>query len=94
MKKVFQILTNKFLIVGVAFAVWIVYFDQNSWMAQEAQKKEIQTVNRNIAYLQNEISRMENEYRELKTNPQRVEQYARERYKMKKDNEDVFLIER
>ncbi|MBS1589506.1 MAG: septum formation initiator family protein [Bacteroidetes bacterium] len=94
MRKVFQILTNKFLIVGVAFVVWIVYFDQNCWMAQEAQKKEIQTVNRNIAYLQNEIARMEKEYRELKTNPQRVEQYARERYKMKKDNEDVFLIER
>ncbi|MBS1776661.1 MAG: septum formation initiator family protein [Bacteroidetes bacterium] len=94
MKKVFRILTNKFLIVGIAFAVWIVYFDQNSWVAQEAQKKEIQTVNRNIAYLQNEITRMEKEYRELKTNPQRVEQYARERYKMKKDNEDVFLIER
>ena len=93
MKSMFRIATNKFLVTGVAFAVWMIYFDQNNWSAQQDRKKEVREVERNIAYLQSEIERMEYEYRELTTNPQRLEQYARERYKMKKDNEDLYIIE-
>ena len=37
---------------------------------------------------------MEKEYLELTTNPERLEQYAREKYKMKKDNEDIYIVER
>jgi len=94
MKQVFKVLTNKFLITGIGFAVWMIYFDQNNWTAQQERSKEIKAVERNIAYLNSEIARMENEHRELTRNPERLEQYARERYKMKKDNEDVYVIER
>jgi cell division protein FtsB len=71
----------------------MVFFDQNNWSSQQERKKDLREVERNIAYLNSEIGRMENEYRELTTNPRRLEQYARERYKMKRDNEDVYVIE-
>jgi cell division protein FtsB len=93
MKGALKLLTNKFLLTGLAFLVWMVFFDQNNWSSQQERKKDLREVERNIAYLNSEIGRMENEYRELTTNPVRLEQYARERYKMKKDNEDVYVIE-
>lgn len=94
MKKLFRIITNKFLITGVGFAVWMIYFDSNNWSAQDERKDEIREIDRNIAYLHSEIARMEHEYAELTKNPARLEQYARERYKMKRDNEDLYIIEK
>ncbi|RYZ56126.1 MAG: septum formation initiator family protein [Sphingobacteriales bacterium] len=94
MKKLFRVLTNKFLLTGLAFAVWMIYFDQNNWSAQEERKKELKGTERNIAYLEQEISRMEKEHRALVTDPERLEQYAREHYKMKRDTEDLYIIER
>jgi cell division protein FtsB len=93
MKGALKLITNKFLLTGLAFLVWMVFFDQNNWSSQQERKKDLRETERNIAYLNSEIARMENEYRELTTNPQRLEQYARERYKMKRDNEDVYVIE-
>jgi cell division protein DivIC len=93
MKKLFRLITNKFLITGTAFAAWMVYFDSNNLSVQNERKLEIREIDRNIAYLNSEIARMEHELVELKTNPERLEEYAREKYKMKKDNEDLFIIE-
>ena len=93
MKTLIRILTNKFLITGVAFAVWMIWFDQNNWTAQEERNKEIRETERKISYLNSEIARMEHEYHELKNNPRRLEQFAREQYRMKRDNEDVYIIE-
>lgn len=93
MKKVLGILTNKFVITGAVFAIWVIYFDQNSWLLQRQKTKEVENVERNIAYLNDEIAKMEHEYQELTTNPEKLEQYARERYKMKRDNEDLYIIE-
>lgn len=93
MKKLFRIITNKFLLTGAAFFIWMVYFDQNNWTAQESRKKELIETEKNITYLNTEIAKLEKEHDELVSNPERLEQYARERYKMKRDNEDVYVIE-
>lgn len=93
MNKAVKILTNKFLLTAVAFVVWMVYFDQNDWLLQRQRKKELQATRDDIAYLNSEINKMENEQAELAKNPKKLEQYARENFKMKKDNEDLYLIE-
>jgi cell division protein FtsB len=93
MKRFFSIITNKFLITAVAFAVWMVFLDENNWASQDERKQELRETDRNIAYLNSEIATMEKGYHELTTNPKRIEQYARERYRMKKDNEDLYIIE-
>lgn len=93
MKQVFRLITNKFLLTGTAFAVWMIYFDSNNLTVQSARKMEVYELDRNIGYLNSEIARLEQELVDLKVNPERLEEYARERYKMKRDNEDVFIIE-
>ena len=94
MKKLWKVISNKFLVTGIAFAAWMVFFDQNNWTAQKERNNALKDTERNIAYLNEEIADMEKEYLELTTNPERLEQYAREKYKMKKDNEDIYIVER
>jgi len=93
MKKVFRILTNKYLVTAVAFVVWTVYFDQNDWMTLQQRQKELNGVKDNIQYLNTEINRMSMERNDLRTNPRKLEQYARENYRMKHENEDVYVID-
>ena len=93
MKKLLGVLSNKFLLTGTAFAVWMIFFDQNNWSSQEERNNELRTTERNIAYLNDQIAKMEDDYHQLTTNPERLEQYAREKYKMKKDNEDIYVFE-
>ena len=93
MKKFLRILTNKFILTGLGFLVWMAFFDQNDWQSISKKKNALQEMDGNIAYLNKEISRMETEHYQMTSDPQKLEQYAREQYKMKRDNEDLYIIE-
>lgn len=93
MKKAFRILTNKFLITGLIFVAWMTYFDQNDWLVQRDRNAELEGIKSNISYLSTEIARMEEEQKAMTTDPKRLEQFAREQYRMKRDNEDVYVIQ-
>lgn len=94
MKKLLRIASNKFLLTVVAFVIWMAYFDQNDWVSQRERSKELQGVKDNIAYLDGEISKMERDKEGMVSDPLVLEKYAREQYKMKRDNEDLYIIEK
>lgn len=94
MKKLARILTNKFLLTALIFGTWMMWFDQNDFGSQRERAKALRETKDNIAYLQQEIAAMEREHHELTNDPAQLEKFAREQYKMKRDNEDVYVIER
>jgi len=94
MKKVVKVLANKYFLTAIAFIVWTVFFDQNDWMTLQQRQKELNNLKGNITYLNTEIDRMNKERNYLMTDPHKLEQYAREHYRMKHDGEDVYVIEK
>ena len=94
MRSALKILTNKFLLSGIVFVVWMAYFDQNDYYSIQQRHRELQEIKDNVAYLTAETARMEKERNELMSDPRKLEQLARESYHMKRDNEDVYVIER
>ncbi|MCC6186321.1 MAG: septum formation initiator family protein [Chitinophagaceae bacterium] len=94
MKKVFKILFNKYLLTAAAFVVWMTFFDQNDWMTQQETQKELKTTREYIHSLTAQTEQMEMDLKRLQSDPQRLEQFAREKYRMKRDNEDLYIIER
>jgi cell division protein DivIC len=92
--KLLRILFNKYLLTAAAFIVLMLYFDQSDLISQKARQKELQDVKDNIGYLQMEVDRMESEYKAIRTEPQALERYAREQYRMKRDTEDLYIVER
>ena len=89
-----KIIFNKYLLTAAGFIVLIVFFDQADLISQKARQKELWDVGNNISYLQKEIDGMEAEYKAIRTNPQALERYAREHYRMKRDSEDLYIVER
>lgn len=94
MKKVFALLFNKYLLTSVAFVVWMTFFDQNDWMTQRNTRKELDEIQESIRLMTAETDAMEKDLLLLKNDAGRLEQFAREKYRMKKDNEDLYIIER
>jgi len=94
MKKVFNLIFNKYLLTSAAFLVWMTFFDQNDWMTQKETKKQLQATKDNIKFLLAKTEAMEQELIQLQSDPQKLEQFAREKYRMKRENEDLYIIER
>jgi cell division protein DivIC len=92
-KKLLKVVTNKYFITSLIFVVWCMYFDQNDWLSIRQKQKELDNIKGNIAYLNGEIAQMAAERDGLLTDRNKLEQYARETYRMKHDNEDVYVID-
>jgi cell division protein FtsB len=91
---IFKILKNKYFIAIVAFAVWMIFFDTNSLKRQKILNARIDEINSMRTFYKTEIGKNNKEIYELETNPETIEKYAREKYLMKRDSEDVFVITR
>ena len=87
-----KLLRNKYLLVVLALAVWLLFFDKNDLFSQFARKKEVKKLEADVKYYRDEIARNQKEMVELQSNPILLEKFAREHYLMKKDNEDIFIL--
>jgi len=92
--KIKRILKSRLIYVLLAFVVWMLFFDQNNWLRQLSLTRELNEAKRQEQYYKNEIASDSLKLHELTTNDESVEKLAREKYLMKKDNEEVFLIVR
>lgn len=90
--KVFRFLSNKYVIVLVLFIVWMGFFDENSFINHKELDEEIDKLENANEYYKKQIDADQNVIDNL-NDPDSLERYAREEYKMKKDNEDIFIIE-
>jgi len=85
-------LKNKYFLSASAFIVWILFFDPRDVFTQMEHRRELKELQISKAWYQKEIAKESIEAEQLRTNPAKIEKYARENYLMKRDNEDIFLI--
>lgn len=87
-------LTNKYFLSLGFFIVWMLFFDKNDVFQTIQRKKELREIEESKAYFAREISENRKFAVDLKSNPAALEKYAREKYLMKRENEDLFLVEK
>ena len=87
-----KILGNRYVIVSVFFVVWMLFLDNTSYLEHRILNKQLDELEDNKKYYQDEINKDSKSIKELK-NPDLMEKYAREKYYMKRDSEDVYIIE-
>ena len=92
MKRVIFYLKNKYVLTSLAFALWVGFFDKNDLWSQLELRKEVKKLESEKAYFANEVAKNKRDMNALMTNPKNLEKFAREKYLMKRDNEDVFVI--
>ena len=84
---------HKYLITLVVFGVIIVFLDENSLIQRAKHTEEINTLNHEITKYRKQFEEDTRKLKELTNNPEALEKIAREKYLMKKPNEDIFIFE-
>lgn len=85
-------LRNKYFLSLAGFIVWMLFFDPRDVYTQMERTRELKELQASKQYYQSEIELEKSELEQLINNPAMVEKYAREKYLMKRDNEDLFVI--
>ncbi|KPM31671.1 Septum formation initiator [Croceitalea dokdonensis DOKDO 023] len=91
-KKWFRVATNMYVLVLTLFVIWMAFFDTNSLLIHLELRKEINKLEEQKKFLQSEIAKDKKILKTL-SSEEELEKFAREKYYMKKDNEEIFLIE-
>lgn len=92
MKRLLDLLKNKYFLAIAAFAIWMTFFDKNDMLSQYEYRTEVNKLQTEKDFYTKEITSVKKDLKELDSNLNTAEKFAREKYFMKKDNEDVFVI--
>mgnify|MGYP001162462872 FL=1 len=90
--KFFKIVSNLYILISVVFFIWIFFIDSNSILVNIRLNKEISELKKRKDILENQIQ-IDKQIISNLQNPDSLEKYAREKLYMKKENEEIFIIE-
>jgi cell division protein DivIC len=85
-------LRNKYILTIAVFIIWIMLFDSNNLIARYKEMRELHKLKIDREYYVNRIETDRKKLHELKTDNHNLEKFAREQYRMKKPDEDLYII--
>ncbi len=83
---------NKYFLATGFFVVWMLFFDRNDFFTLLERRKELRELETSKEHFARQIAENKKFTSDLRTDPASIEKYAREKYLMKRDNEDLFLV--
>jgi len=92
LKHVPKIFRNFYFITTVLFLVWMLFFDSNDFITQYQMSKKLADLEEDKQHYLEKMEEVQQDRKELLGNPALLEKFAREKYLMKRPNEDVFII--
>jgi cell division protein FtsB len=92
MKRLINLFRNKYFLCGLAFIVYMIFFDKNDLFSQYQYYQQVSKLKQERDFYLKETGKVNTELNELTSDPKKLEKFAREKYLMKRDNEDVFVI--
>src|SRR4051812_45010979 len=87
-----KIFRNKYLVSLIVFLVWISFFDRNDLITQWDRKQELKKLETSAEFYEKEIATTRKDLMDLNNNPSTLEKFAREKFFLKRPNEQIFLI--
>lgn len=91
-KKWVRVVSNKYLLVLVAFVFWMLFLDSNSYLIHHELNQEINALEKNKQFYLDEIAKDKTIIDKLDDSLE-LEKFARSEYFMKRENEEIFIIE-
>ena len=85
-------LRNKYLIFFLLFLFWIIFLDDYNLINQKQMKNKVDDLKDQKEFYITEFKKDSTELFNLKNDSSKQEKFAREKFLMKKDNEDLFII--
>lgn len=91
-KKWIRFISNKYLLILILFFTWMFFFDTNSFFIHDELNDEVNALEDNKAFYKEEM-RQDKFFIEKMKDSNEIEKFAREEYFLKKENEEIFIIE-
>jgi cell division protein FtsB len=92
-KKIIPFVANRYFIVSIGFVVWMLFFDQRDFFQQRERSAELKKVEDAKKYYQKEIQSTQRQLDNIQNNKTAIEKYARERYLLRREGEELYLFE-
>ncbi|MFK5878519.1 MAG: septum formation initiator family protein [Flavobacteriaceae bacterium] len=90
--KTVRFFSNRYVLIFIVFIIWMTFGDENSFLLDRKFNKEIDKLETDKNFYQTEINADKKKIEKLE-DPEQLDKYAREKYNMKKENEDIYIIE-
>ncbi len=91
-KRILKYIFNSYILISAVFIVWMYFFDENNYRNHAKFNKEIKELEKSISIYKTKIANDESMIKRLQDSLQ-LERFAREKYLLKKKNEDVYIID-
>lgn len=85
-------MTNKYFAVLIGFVLYISFFDAHDLISQYDVKSRLWQIEDEIEYLHQDTEDAKTQIKELTSDKEKLEKFAREQYRMKRENEDLFVL--
>jgi len=92
-KKIMPYVANRYFVVSIGFVVWMLFFDQRDFFQQRERAAELKKVEDAKKYYQKEIEYTQKQLNNIQNNKAAIEKYARERYLLRREGEELYLFE-
>jgi len=91
-EKILPRLKNKYVLTLLLFFGWMLFFDHNDIITRIKLRMQLSKLKKEKEFFQNEMKKIEETNRQLFSSDETLEKFAREKYLMKRDDEEIFLI--
>lgn len=92
MKRLTSIITNKYVLVLLVAGTWMILFDRYNLVSQIKMSQQVEQLKQDEVHYRSRIEALDYERERLFNDKDELERFAREQYKMKKRNEDIFVV--
>lgn len=90
--KIIHLIKNKYIITLTAFVVFVLFIDHNDIFVQLDRQRQLKVLLASKAWYRQQIEATQKNLDALQNNPATLEKYAREKFYLKRDNEDLFVV--
>lgn len=90
-KPALNLLKNKYVLVLTFALVWMLFFDQFNLPSQLKLGQQINQLEKDRDFYAEQVEELRDQKKRLFSDPNELERFAREKYFMKKENEDIFV---
>lgn len=84
---------NFYFLTGLVFLLWMLTLDSNNLFARYQLSAKLRSLENEKEYYEEKIKEVEKDRDELFGDRESLEKFAREKYFMKKESEDIFIVE-
>ena len=91
-RQAFEWFSNRYVLTAAIGLVWVTFISEIDLVYLAKSQMELNRLENQVAHYELEIEATRNQLIDLTSNPARLERFAREKYFMKRDNEDLFRI--